>query len=126
MVDYDEGRIIPRSNRTSRDQMYGFSSITVPEFVEELSVVVPALLATGYVLMVLYCAAAFFKCDSMQSRCGVGLVRDHVSDRYITFTYLILDGSVYCYTRLGCCSRNYCLGRTEIHRVHNSSMFICM
>ncbi|XP_065907538.1 protein patched homolog 1-like isoform X2 [Dysidea avara] len=74
VVDYDEGRIIPRSNRTSRDQMYGFSSITVPEFVEELSVVVPALLATGYVLMVLYCAAAFFKCDSMQSRCGVGLM----------------------------------------------------
>ena len=74
MIDYNEGRIVPFQNRTSRDLMYGFTSITIQGLVDDVSVVVPALLITGYVLMILYCAGAFFKCDPMQSRCGVGLV----------------------------------------------------
>ena len=83
MVDYDQGRVVPCSERTSRDKMYGYSSITIQGFVDDISVVVPALLIIGYLLMILYCGTAFFKCDFMQSRCRVGLVRDHVSDKYV-------------------------------------------
>ena len=76
MIDYDEGKVVPRANRTSRDRMYGFSSITISGLVEDLSDVVPALIITGYVLMIIYCGAAFFKCDLLQSRSGAGLVSD--------------------------------------------------
>jgi len=54
--------------------MYGFTSITLQGLVDDVSVIVPALLVTGYVLMVLYCGAAFFKCDLIESRSGAGLV----------------------------------------------------
>jgi len=74
--DYDEGKIVPRSNRTSQDRMYAFTSITILGIIEGLSVVVPALIIVGYVLMITYCGTAFFKCDLLQSRSGVGLVSD--------------------------------------------------
>jgi len=82
VADYDEGEVVPHANRTSRDRMYSFTSITVAEIVEDLSVVVPALIITGYILMIIYCGAAFFKCDLLQSRSGAGLVSDQISVRY--------------------------------------------
>ena len=60
--------------------MYGFSSITLSGLVEDISDVVPAFIIIGYVLMIVYCGAAFFKCDLLQSRGGAGLVSDQVSN----------------------------------------------
>ena len=80
--DYDDGDIVPRANRTSRDRMYGFSSITISDIIEDLSIIVPALIIVGYILMIIYCGTAFFKCDLLQSRSGAGLVSDRVSVKY--------------------------------------------
>ena len=55
--------------------MYGLTSNFYDNFSEDLSNIAPALIITGYVLMVLYCAAAFFKFDLTQSRSNAGLVR---------------------------------------------------
>ena len=74
MENYNEGRVVPSQNRPSGDLVYAFSSITIQGLVDDVSIIVPALLVTGYVLMVSYCGSAFFKCDLMQSRTGAGLV----------------------------------------------------
>lgn len=72
IINYDEGRV--STEKRTEDRYYGFTSRTYGDVAGDLTVVVPALLITGYVLMILYCGAAFFKFDAEKSRCGAGLV----------------------------------------------------
>ena len=74
MKDYNDGKVVSRQNRTSKDLLYGISSVDQQNLIDDVSVIVPALLVTGYVLMVLYCGLAFFKFDPIESRTGAGLV----------------------------------------------------
>jgi len=54
--------------------VYGATSVSLQNLVDDVSVIVPALVIIGYILMILYCGLAFFKFDLIQSRSGAGLV----------------------------------------------------
>ena len=101
--------------------MYGFTSNFYDNLADELSVAAPALIITGYVLMMLYCAAAFFKFDLTRSRSNAGLVRNYNKRHNALLT--CLGWSVPCCTGYSCCFRHHCCWWSGVHNTYSPGIY---
>ena len=73
LVDGRTGRM---GAKISNDEIYGWSSDTLENIVEEVSRAQPTLIIVGYILMILYCGLTFMSFDWVNSHISVGLVSD--------------------------------------------------